>query len=218
VQRGAGVPEQNGEHQCDQAADEQAPLDEVDARQLLGEGTDQEKDDRPAVCPERDRDLGEPGVRARDDAALRTRRDCRPLGQGVVLHVDGTAGAGVGDHGERGRIGPEDVVDDDTHVEHRDAGIRAVLPLREVESLDASADRHSVALQLVELRVDEAALERRHDDQVGHRERSCDHAEQRERQAEADAADHRSRKRYPTPRTVRINSGSRGSRSIFSRR
>ncbi len=52
-----------------------------------------------------------------------------------------------------------------------------------------------VALELVERRVDEPLLERRDDDQVRDRERARHDREQREREPEADAADHRSRKR-----------------------
>ena len=77
-----------------------------------------------------------------------------------------------------------------------------------------------IALLLIELGLDEAALEGGNDDRVGGEEGATDDDEQRERQLDADAAGdvHPSRKRYPAPRTVRINSGSRGSRSIFSRR
>ena len=60
----------------------------------------------------------------------------------------------------------------------------------------------------------------RHDDQVDDRERAADDDEQREREPSADRAErvHRSRKRYPTLRTVRMYSGLRESRSSFSRR
>ena len=68
-------------------------------------------------------------------------------------------------------------------------------------------------------------LERRHDHQVRAAERAADDQEQRDRERRADPAREAhpavatpSRNRYPAPRTVRISSGSRASRSIFSRR
>src|SRR4029077_7087268 len=56
--------------------------------------------------------------------------------------------------------------------------------------------------------------------QVDDAERDRHHQQQREAELGPDALNEppHGRKRYPTPRTVRMNSGSLGSRSSFSRR
>ncbi len=79
--------------------------------------------------------------------------------------------------------------------------------------------------RLSRCRVDEPRLEPRHDGEVRDRHRNGDHDEEHQAELDAEALQrahavhgYRSRKRYPTPRTVKMNSGSRGSISIFSRR
>jgi hypothetical protein len=81
-------------------------------------------------------------------------------------------------------------------------------------------DRRRRFAQLLQLGIDQVPLQRRHDDEVDEHERAGHHEREAQGQAAADAPEgiHRSRKRYPTPRTVRMYSGSAGSRSSFSRR
>ena len=74
-------------------------------------------------------------------------------------------------------------------------------------------------LGAVDLAVDEARVERRHDRRVHDRQRRDHEHEEREPEPDGDAEPHQaSRKRYPTPRTVKMYSGRRGSVSSFSRR
>src|SRR5262245_59463189 len=94
-----------------------------------------------------------------------------------------------------------------------------MIPARAVRGQLAD-DARRRALELREPRLGQPALERRDDDQVDESERAGQHEQERQAEACADAADealHRSRKRYPAPRTVRMYCGSAGSRSSFSR-
>ena len=86
-------------------------------------------------------------------------------------------------------------------------------------------DDRQRTLDLVDLRVHEPVLETRDDHQVDDRQRAGDRAEEdeceldRQRRPKTGHGAHQlSRNRYPAPRTVKMYSGSLGSRSIFSRR
>jgi hypothetical protein len=75
-------------------------------------------------------------------------------------------------------------------VEERCAALRAVLPLRERRRVHAFDHRGRVIGELVELRIDEPRLERRHDDEVRDSERPADDRQEREREPESNARDH----------------------------
>ena len=106
--------------------------------------------------------------------------------------------------------------------EHDDAvrgeGVRELRRAPEPALVEVG-DRADLPLGAGDLVVDEPLVERRHDRRVDDRERCGDEHEQREPEPDGDAEAHQaSRKRYPTPRTVKMYSGRRGSVSSFSRR
>src|SRR5581483_4058607 len=110
------------------------------------------------------------------------------------------------------------LVEDDARVQRLALVLVPVLVVAIRERLRLQAlESH---LQLLELAVDQPVRQRGDDDEVDEGERAGNDEQKGEAEPGANASErvHRSRKRYPTPRTVRMISGSDASRSSFSRR
>ena len=215
-------PEHDGDQQRRERGEEQPPLDECDGCELVRERARQQHHVAPGE--QRHGDLGVLAPVVPDAGADRTDARRGTERRRVPLHLGAADRGRVGKREQRPFLrSAADTEDDDPRVRDESRLVDEVAerevvlrdPRREVDRQDLR-----VGLLLIELGLDEAALERGHDDRVRGEERATDDDEQRQRQLDADAAGdgHPSRKRYPAPRTVRISSGSRGSCSIFSRR
>ena len=187
--------------EADHAGDEQAPLDEVDARERSDERV-AEQDDRPGS--------GDAAPRPRRSAAsprstvprAATRRSRRPQRDRVALDVADEVASRVAVGAASSRRS-SDVVDDDPGVHDPPPVAATLLPRSADVGLgDRLATVRASCLELVELRVDERRLERRDDDQVDDRERAGDD----ERAARARAA---SRMPLTRARIIARGSGSR---------
>ena len=146
-----------------------------------------------------------------DEGSLRER---------VVFDVGGGNRIRIGKDAQMRRVEGDWVEVDDAGIRTLSGGIDRLVDVvvRAVQEL--RSDPRGRLGELVELGVDEVPLERRDDDQVDEDKgrRDDDREGQAETGADASKRIHRSRKRYPTPRTVRMYSGSAGSRSSFSRK
>ena len=211
----------NPEHDRDQQRDdrrvEQPPLDERDRRELIRERAREEHHvavgeqrstatsaySRPS-CTMRARTV--PALFAASSAVgIASRSRSRPTADESARELQHLGSAGIARRRRRRRVR--------SRRSRRRRRSRRAAACSAPEARVVDGQRLGVALQLIELRVDEPLLERRDHDRVGREERAADDAEQRQRQLDADAARdaHPSRKRYPAPRTVRISSGSRDS-------
>ena len=168
---------------------------------------------------DRRRGLGKPLVVVRGRAGPAGAMLGRPQRDRVALDVARAETLRVaGDH-ECGRR-PHRVVHDHPRVRARGRGFDEVRPPEPV-GRQLAGDARRRAGERGDARVHQPVLQGRDDDQVDERPRSGEHDQEGKREARAHPAErlaHGSRKRYPTPRTVRTNCGSRGSRSSFSRR
>ena len=227
VERRRRAAEDRRDRERDTRRVEHPPLHDTHRRELV---LDRRREEQDVARHERHRDLGKRPAAALDTSA----GDARVLGgveaDRVVADLPGGRG-GVGERPERQGLRPEDLVDDDPRVHQErgrvDEGVdgqRVVEVAARVRPGIRVRGRLRVALELVEALRDESPLERRHDHQICTAERAAHDQEQRDRQRRANPAreahptEAPSRNRYPAPRTVRISSGSRASRSIFSRR
>ena len=201
----------------DETGDDQTAADQVDAPQRVVERGPKQHH-RPTEDRVGDLRVADPVLGGRpfdrsspDEGSLRER---------VVFDVGGG-------HRIRIRIDAQTRRVEGDWVEVDDAGVRTVgggldrlvdVVVRAVQEL--RSDPRGRLGELVELGVNQVPLERRDDDQVDEDERRRDHDREGQAETGADASKrvHRSRKRYPTPRTVRMYSGSAGSRSSFSRK
>ncbi len=183
---------------------EHAALDESHGRELVGKGRRDEHDRVRGHDPVRRQQLhGCLAVlllTAGDACPHRTSR-ARRLARDRVSHdLGGRALRRVGHGRQRERAG-KDLEDDDPHAQRvGELANGAVEPdgaRQDVTAGQAPGDRVRVRLELLELGVDQVALERGHDDRVRGEQGAADDADERQRQLDADATGepHPSRKR-----------------------
>ena len=184
VQRCEQIAGDDGEEQADQARKEEPSLDQLQARDRVGERVAEQ--DHDALVLERNRHLGEAAAAPVDGAALEPRGCASPSSatgsRATSSDADGVRVA------EDERLVLEDRVDDDAGLEDGGRPLGELLLAADLRRVVAR-DSLRVHLQLVELRVHELGLERGHDDQIDEAERAGDDDEQRERESKPDPAE-----------------------------
>jgi len=228
VERRCGAPEDRGDRDRDARRVQHPPLHDAHRRELV---LDRRREEQHVAGDERNGDLGKRLVAALDTSA----GDARVLGglEADRVVADGACGRGrVRERPDRQGLRTEDLVDDDARVGQERRRVGEAVDGQRFAEVAARVGpcvrvrgRLRVALQLVEPLRHEPALEGGDDHQIRAAQRAAHDQEQRDRQRRSDPAREAhpavarpSRNRYPAPRTVRISSGSRASRSIFSRR
>ena len=140
--------------------------------------------------PDRHRNLRV--ILARDDHPLLleiTRRE-RCERNRIVLDVPRALRARIGDDRERLSVLREHAERDDACVRLDLVALHAVLPQQRVLG-QLACERRAEARQLLQSCIDEAPLERRHDDHVGGAERAGDDPDEDEDDADPDSAGER---------------------------
>ena len=228
MERRRRASEDRGDRERHTRRVEHPPLHDANRRELV---LDRRREEQDVARHERNRDLGKGLVAALDTSA----GDARVLGglEADRVVTDGARARGrVRERPDRQGFRTEDLVDDDARVGQERRRVGEAVDGQRVAEVAARVragvrvrGRLRVALELVEPLRHEPPLERRHDHQIRPAEGAAHDQEQRDRERRADPAREAhpavvtpSRNRYPAPRTVRISSGSRASRSIFSRR
>ena len=227
-------PDQPRHDQRDASEDEDVPANDRHRGQARREGLRHEHRRRgaqlgPLRHDGRPGNLGELLPSTADDRLLHGPAGGRSERDGIVGHILGPARPRVRDDVQRI---PELLVDHDPCVQLLAEGLGQILvgrPVRHAGRSDDAGRKCRRLGQILEGSVDEPGLERRDDGDVHDRHRTRHRDEEDEAELHAQALQprngvivhstiYRSRKRYPTPRTVKMYSGSRGSVSIFSRR
>jgi hypothetical protein len=185
--RGDGA-EAEGDRERGQRRVQELALDELDRGELVGKRRGQEH--HPAGRQQRHGDFRVLAPATLDATPLHAVRACGVDGRRVTLDRRRGDRCGVGEHRERDR-GADHLVEDDARVERRRGTVdeRVEAERRaQVVAQQPVHERRRVALQLVELRVDEPLLEPRHDHQVGNGERAGHDRDERDRELDADPA------------------------------
>jgi hypothetical protein len=191
--RGAAVAHQQRDEQGEETGEQDAALDEMDARERVVERRRDEQraslDRNPqgglgvAIPVAFHRAMCNPSRRAGSFERDRVVRDVARVLRRVSLR------------NQRRRGGRERLEDDDASVERLRGVVREKLSIRALQVVTPE-NRHG-PLELRDLRVDEPAPERRYDDEIADTQRDRDDDEQREAEPGADGVEpaHRSRKR-----------------------
>ena len=182
---GRGQAEDEREQEREGGRNEQTALDESHGRQRVRE---RRAEQDHGVLAVRDRHLGEvPGDidhAAPLDATRLRRAKCGDVPRDIPRALPP---ARVGHDGERRLVGAEDAKGDHASIRRHPELLDLVVPEQRVER-QLVREWRGLLLELVEPRVDELPLERRHDDEVCGTERSRHDRDEPEREANSDPA------------------------------